>query len=859
MGRGGSEMEALKNSPKINLISLLSLAGVLLFLFNPCTFAHTNVTVQQARELIDSTSNLIIVDVREPSEYCDDRHIPGALNYPWNSGVLRARYRELSPNYPILFVCRSGGRSNSAANFLDSKGFPMVYDMLGGMSAWTWETTACKYDGGSGTAEDPYQIATAYDIVELGDNPDDYDKHFILTDDIDLDPNLSGRKVFDKALIAPDINPPNWDFQGNPFTGVFDGNGHIILHLTITGESYLGLFGQLGSAAEVKNLGIEHANISGTDCLGSLVAINAGSINACHSTGRVIGNEVVGGLVGDNRGNMTKCYSTGTVTGSRVVGGLTGGNTRDSINEIITITASYSTAVVSGTSYVGGLVGGNGGYYAAKITTCYSTGEVSGDRAVGGLVGKNSLGSDGGEIINCYSTGMVNGNDYVGGLVGINGSLGIINSCFWDIQTSGQTTSDCGVGKTTTEMQDPSTFIAEGWDFVSQPDGPHDIWIEPEGGGYPMLWWQSPSGSVLPDFAGGTGEPNNPYLISTTEQLNAIGHNPKLMDSHFKLTNDLDATDLRFYPIGSPDYPYRGVFDGNDYTISHLTIEAESYLGMFGVIADGAEVKDLGIIDIDITGSDDSIGGLVGLNWGSTVTNCYSTGTVNGGYRYVGGLVGQNINGNIIGSYSAGSITGDYYVGGLVGRNNIGGSITKCYSIGMVTGVNWIVGGLVGTNDGIIIASFSNCTVTGNNDVGGLVGYNNYYSTDCATITNCYSTGMVTGSESVGGLVGSSGLNWQDGTISNCYSTGLVTGKRTVGGFVGYSSSIIISCFWDKETSRKSGSDGGTGKTTTQMQTAGTFIEAGWDFVDETANGTVDIWWIDEGVDYPHLWWEVIE
>ncbi len=77
-----------------------------------------------------------------------------------------------------------------------------------------------QYSGGSGTADDPYQIATAADLIALGETPEDYDKHFILTADIDLDPNLPGRKVFDKAVIA---GP-----SGTRFTGVFDGNGHVI-------------------------------------------------------------------------------------------------------------------------------------------------------------------------------------------------------------------------------------------------------------------------------------------------------------------------------------------------------------------------------------------------------------------------------------------------------------------------------------------------------------------------------------------------------------------------------------------------------------------------------------------------------
>jgi len=49
----------------------------------------------------------------------------------------------------------------------------------------------------------------------------------------------------------------------------------------------------------------------------------------------------------------------------------------------------------------------------------------------------------------------------------------------------------------------------------------------------------------------------------------------------------------------------------------------------------------------------------------------------------------------------------------------------------------------------------------------------------------------------------------------------------------------------------------GTVPATAEMQTASTFLEAGWDFVDETANGTGDIWWILEGRDYPRLWWEI--
>jgi hypothetical protein len=70
-----------------------------------------------------------------------------------------------------------------------------------------------KYSGGTGEPNDPYQIATAADLITLGETPEDYDKHFILTADIDLDPNLPGRKVFDKAVIAPDTDPNDENSQ----------------------------------------------------------------------------------------------------------------------------------------------------------------------------------------------------------------------------------------------------------------------------------------------------------------------------------------------------------------------------------------------------------------------------------------------------------------------------------------------------------------------------------------------------------------------------------------------------------------------------------------------------------------------
>lgn len=106
--------------------------------------AHVDVTGEQAKELIDAADPPTVIDVRETNEYCGSGgHIPGALSYPWNSGVLQAKYEELAADSPILVVCRSGRRSNRVAQFLASRGFSQVYNMVGGMRGWMWRTVGC--------------------------------------------------------------------------------------------------------------------------------------------------------------------------------------------------------------------------------------------------------------------------------------------------------------------------------------------------------------------------------------------------------------------------------------------------------------------------------------------------------------------------------------------------------------------------------------------------------------------------------------------------------------------------------------------------------------------------------------------
>ncbi len=694
-------------------------------------------------------------------------------------------------------------------------------------------TATAKYGGGAGTAENPYQIATAADLILLGESPEDYDKHFVLTADIDLDPNLPGGRVFDRAVIAPERTDPN--LLETPFAGVFDGNGHTLSHLTVHGAGYIGLFGQLASGAQVRGLGVVHADITGGYYTGGVAGHNRGAAVACHVTGSVhgTGGPYTGGLAGSNEGHLLRCYSAGAVTGAQTVGGLAGSNGG-------TVTQCYSTGTVGGSTNVGGLVGNNN---SGSMVYCYSTSMVSGTQRVGGLVGR----TDGG-VAQCYSAGAVTGGaGSVGGLVG--SKIGSITGCFWDTQSSGWATSAGGTGKTTAEMQDIRTYLDAGWDWVdTTEDGTSQIWQMPPAGGYPVL---AVFHGYTPPQLQGAGTLQNPYQISDARELGAMVHYGPY--AHYRLAASIDLSGIRW---GTPVLPsFGGTFDGNALTISHLTIDGGNYAGLFGRLVPGAEVRDLGLVDVNVTNAGNFVGGLTGQNEGA-VTRCFSTGAVSGAWS-VGGIVGHNWAGTVtLCSSSAAVIVNGSAAGGVVGMNHEG-TITGCCSNGAVRS-SWYAGGLVGLNDGVVTACCSTGTVFADSFVGGLAAVNT------GKIADSYATGQVTGTDTVGGLVGANVEDPCDtGTISNCYAAGAVWGHSRLGGLVGANvceatleEGEVTHCFWDIWASGQAGSFGGTGRTTPEMRTAATFLDAGWDFIDETANGTEDIWWILEGQDYPRLWWE---
>jgi rhodanese-related sulfurtransferase len=100
----------------------------------------TNVTIDEAHELLINNKDILILDVRTASEFRDG-HIPNAINIPHS--VLPARIHELKKykDKMILVHCQSGGRSASAVNVLVQNGFTQVYHMNRGFGAWKYEVT----------------------------------------------------------------------------------------------------------------------------------------------------------------------------------------------------------------------------------------------------------------------------------------------------------------------------------------------------------------------------------------------------------------------------------------------------------------------------------------------------------------------------------------------------------------------------------------------------------------------------------------------------------------------------------------------------------------------------------------------
>ena len=643
--------------------------------------------------------------------------------------------------------------------------------------------------------------------------------------------------------------------------------------------------------------------VSGRNSVGGLVgtSLKASLIVDSHSTAGVTGEtDDVGGLVGTiEGGSVTASHATGDVSASgRGIGGLVGLGTEGSH-----IAASYATGQVSGSHAVGGLIGYMDVSQPGTVVASYATGNPSGDHDVGGLIGNTAA-----TVIASYATGRSTGNRNIGGLIGhyANAVVNVTNG-YWDFETSGIDRHNAGTGRATAQLRRPTDYTGIYADWNVDVDGDEtadDPWDFGTSTQYPVLKYGGLNVDAQraghPAFSAAAptdydADDDGLIDVSTLKQLNAIrwdldgdgasgntGHSAAFADPveglgcptsgcvGYELVANLDMdtnsdgqvdagdTFASWSPIGTRDgyfgvgfdTSFDGIFEGNDHTISNLRIRREARgVGLFNSAGEDSVIRNVGLVDVDVSSSRGFVGGLVGAGYGE-IRDSYVTGTVSG-RREVGGLVGfAGTTGVIVDSYATADVTNrtNGSGGGLVGANR--GVISGSYATGGVTGQGYALGGLVGRHDrGHIKASFA----TGDINVagqyaGGLVGYTT------SSVTATYATGNVSGNISygAGGLLGNN-----PGLVSSSYSTGTVSGSAWSGGLIGGTPTVSpsINSYWDTTTSGMTVSAEGEGKTTSELQSpAGyTGIYADWNVDLDGDNSADDPWDFGNSCQYPVL------
>ena len=293
------------------------------------------------------------------------------------------------------------------------------------------------------------------------------------------------------------------------------------------------------------------------------------------------------------------------------------------------------------------------------------------------------------------------------------------------------------------------------------------------------------------------------------QAFHSYANTPACLGLHYQLEEDIELvvpttpSTSNWRAIGTHDAPFTGSFNGNNHTISGLTIYAAApddfNQGLFGLISAGAIIENLRLFNSRVYGSV-SVGAVVGYSKG-TVQNCYVTAHTSSGTVCVGGVVGSN-DGTVRNCHVAGELRGVSYVGGVVGNND--GTVQNCHASGSVTGTSAdrkAVGGVVGASYGTVQNCYATCDVSGGSNVGGVVGE------QTGSLHNSYAKGKVHGSgKHVGGVVG---LNDSRGIVQSSYATGNVSGNNTVGGVVGLSWGKVRSCYATGTVSATNSTAGG--------------------------------------------------
>lgn len=542
----------------------------------------------------------------------------------------------------------------------------------------TWDGTAVAFTKGNGTEDDPWLIENAEQLAYLAQQVNegtDYQwKHFRLVSDLDL----SGEEWTPIGT------------HGKSFRGGFNGDGHTITGMTITGKenSYVGLFGECynftADSSYIKSVTVKRANISGKSFVGAIAGEGA-NISDCYSIENTIyAIRQVGGVCGSLTGSISGCYNSSSVSGNYAAGGIMG-------------TASYN---------------GTGGV----VQYCYNIGAVTvslQDGSVGGITGASANRYN---ISNCLNCGKITGKGKnVGGIAGSTDSnyMNFIGNCYYNSDLN-----NAGVGEGASDKVIPLTTsqlcgaLPEGLDSTIWKEGSVDTSTAKATdtgsrfgtatGTYINLTKVAKIGETktasvpVYNYVTTNGDDWDTYtLITTAEEFVAIGQDTANCNENYVLKNNIDVSRVELRSIGDPGTPYIGKFSGDGHTISHVDMTKENDVyssGLFAQIGDQPSKKSGKVMLLaangDIVSSYCETGGICGNLSAGEIYGCSFTGTVKG--SMVGGISGVGGQYTMISQcFFEGDVQGKDSAAGICG---MGGTIDHCISIGNVKGNGELAG-----------------------------------------------------------------------------------------------------------------------------------------------------------------------
>ena len=262
--------------------------------------------------------------------------------------------------------------------------------------------------------------------------------------------------------------------------------------------------------------------------------------------------------------------------------------------------------------------------------------------------------------------------------------------------------------------------------------------------------------AVWAQFGGGSGTEDDPYIIATTDDMDELASQVNNENNYsgkfFLMTADLDYSGKDYTPVGNYNYGFKGTFNGNGHTISHVIIQSTlNFIGLFGWLESGGSINGLTLGEGSSIAGKNRVGGIVG-QCGGAINGCNI-------------VEGVTISANKV------------FVGGIVGQC-VGGSVSNCQNRAAISSNTYACGGIVGIVDGGEVLLCSNYgSVEASEDCGGIVGRLG----DCSMVTECINEGSISGNEKVGGIVGF--IDNQNGncfcSVSNCLNLGGVSASNS--------------------------------------------------------------------------------